>query len=129
MRAKPRMRGSFKNHVCGFDTHGRRGQVSGASGISLLHDVKKTTAWTAAEELLFDVWTACRMSGIPRSTPGGARRDRTDDLLLAKQALSQLSYGPFTLRKPEGQGSAEAAEIDAAISPGPPYRSRYHADI
>jgi hypothetical protein len=31
-----------------------------------------------------------------RLTPGvgGARRDRTDDLLLAKQALSQLSYGP-----------------------------------
>ena len=28
------------------------------------------------------------------SPPGGARRDRTDDLLLAKQALSQLSYGP-----------------------------------
>ena len=27
---------------------------------------------------------------------GGARRDRTDDLLLAKQALSQLSYGPAT---------------------------------
>ncbi len=27
-------------------------------------------------------------------SPGGARRDRTDDLLLAKQALSQLSYGP-----------------------------------
>jgi hypothetical protein len=26
---------------------------------------------------------------------GGARRDRTDDLLLAKQALSQLSYGPM----------------------------------
>ena len=25
---------------------------------------------------------------------GGAERDRTDDLLLAKQALSQLSYGP-----------------------------------
>ena len=28
------------------------------------------------------------------AAPGGARRDRTDDLLLAKQALSQLSYGP-----------------------------------
>ena len=27
---------------------------------------------------------------------GGARRDRTDDFLLAKQALSQLSYGPFS---------------------------------
>ena len=29
---------------------------------------------------------------------GGARRDRTDDLLLAKQALSQLSYGPSSLK-------------------------------
>ena len=27
---------------------------------------------------------------------GGANRDRTGDLLLAKQALSQLSYGPGT---------------------------------
>ncbi len=26
---------------------------------------------------------------------GGARRDRTADLLRARQALSQLSYGPF----------------------------------
>ena len=26
---------------------------------------------------------------------GGARRDRTDDLKLAKLPLSQLSYGPF----------------------------------
>ena len=32
----------------------------------------------------------CR-SSIPS---GGARRDRTDDLMLAKHALSQLSYGP-----------------------------------
>ena len=37
---------------------------------------------------------------------GGARRDRTDDLMLAKHALSQLSYGPvpedecFMLRSP-----------------------------
>ena len=29
-----------------------------------------------------------------RSKNGGARRDRTDDLKLAKLALSQLSYGP-----------------------------------
>ena len=28
---------------------------------------------------------------------GGADRDRTDDILLAKQALSQLSYSPITL--------------------------------
>ena len=29
-----------------------------------------------------------------RAGYGGANRDRTGDLLLAKQALSQLSYGP-----------------------------------
>jgi hypothetical protein len=29
-----------------------------------------------------------------QSSSGGARRDRTDDLMLAKHALSQLSYGP-----------------------------------
>ena len=28
---------------------------------------------------------------------GGASRDRTDDPLLAKQVLSQLSYGPIKL--------------------------------
>jgi hypothetical protein len=31
-----------------------------------------------------------------RHANGGARRDRTDDLMLAKHALSQLSYGPGT---------------------------------
>ena len=34
---------------------------------------------------------------------GGARRDRTDDLMLAKHALYQLSYGP--LKKPRPIGS------------------------
>ena len=29
-----------------------------------------------------------------QAPPGGARRDRTDDLMLAKHALSQLSYDP-----------------------------------
>src|SRR5579862_6073743 len=34
--------------------------------------------------------------------PGGARRDRTDDLMLAKHALYQLSYGPsFAPARPE----------------------------
>ena len=38
-----------------------------------------------------------RMSQKPAAIApsGGARRDRTDDLMLAKHALSQLSYGPF----------------------------------
>ena len=50
--------------------------------------------------------TPCQNVHTPRSSAGGiasqviekiggARRDRTDDLLLAKQALSQLSYGPI----------------------------------
>ena len=38
-------------------------------------------------------------SSVTRPLPvvGGADRDRTDDPLLAKQMLSQLSYGPFYL--------------------------------
>jgi hypothetical protein len=40
--------------------------------------------------------SSIRRSSIHRSSipSGGARRDRTDDLMLAKHALSQLSYGP-----------------------------------
>ena len=35
---------------------------------------------------------------------GGARRDRTDDLKLAKLALSQLSYGPNPVLTRSGAG-------------------------
>ena len=38
-----------------------------------------------------DEWNDCEF----HQCPGGARRDRTDDLKLAKLALSQLSYGPL----------------------------------
>jgi hypothetical protein len=34
---------------------------------------------------------------------GGARRDRTDDLMLAKHALYQLSYGPIQRHRPSSQ--------------------------
>src|ERR1700710_159698 len=48
--------------------------------------------------------TICR-SSIPS---GGARRDRTDDLMLAKHALSQLSYGPVVrARRVVGLGRLE----------------------
>ena len=40
--------------------------------------------------------------GAPKNL-GGAERDRTDDLRLAKPALSQLSYGPNKV----GQGRVE----------------------
>ena len=49
--------------------------------------------------------------------PGGARRDRTDDLMLAKHALYQLSYGPsYALRASEGRPFV-------AERPGPVSRS------
>ena len=35
---------------------------------------------------------------------GGARRDRTDDLMLAKHALSQLSYGPVPVNPGRSDG-------------------------
>ena len=37
---------------------------------------------------------------ILQTHDGGARRDRTDDLRLAKPALSQLSYGPSNTMAP-----------------------------
>ena len=37
----------------------------------------------------------------PDAADGGADRDRTDDPLLAKQVLSQLSYGPVTRPDPD----------------------------
>jgi hypothetical protein len=47
-----------------------------------------------------------------QSPTGGARRDRTDDLLLAKQALSQLSYGPSRYRGSEVSNREEACAPD-----------------
>ena len=47
------------------------------------------------------------LSSLRRSKPigsGGADRDRTGDLLLAKQALSQLSYGPGSEDREQGSG-------------------------
>ena len=46
--------------------------------------------------------TYIRRSPLSHQDNGGARRDRTDDILLAKQALSQLSYGPI-----KGAGQSE----------------------
>jgi hypothetical protein len=49
--------------------------------------------------------TESRFSAIAREElDGGARRDRTDDLMLAKHALYQLSYGPF-FKRPASAGS------------------------
>jgi hypothetical protein len=47
---------------------------------------------------------------------GGANRDRTDDLLLAKQALSQLSYGPAPRRLQTLVGLAGVAPATSPLS-------------
>ena len=48
----------------------------------------------------------------------GASRDRTGDLLLAKQALSQLSYGPVGGESSRGRGLLDdgglAVEVEVA---------------
>jgi hypothetical protein len=62
----------------------------------------------------FGLWRgslrSLRYDGLPglaqpklakRAKAGGARRDRTADLLHAMQALSQLSYGPFRIAAPQ----------------------------
>ena len=47
---------------------------------------------------------------------GGARRDRTDDLLLAKQALSQLSYGPgWNASRLKGGGPGKTRTSDLTL--------------
>ena len=55
-------------------------------------------AGAAAPRQIFTAW---------RRKFGGANRDRTDDLKLAKLALSQLSYGPGQVRSLVGPGRVE----------------------
>ena len=71
-----------------------------------LYDVERSGrgafAGTTQPNLLFsrDVYS---VFAVVSPGNGGARRDRTDDILLAKQALSQLSYGPITETKPASE--------------------------
>src|SRR5271170_5585916 len=63
-----------------------------------------------------------------RSAPGGADRDRTGDLLLAKQALSKLSYGPkarYQRTEPRDQKHDPAVSLARrAVARGPTARLR-----
>ena len=72
----------------------------------LRSDVSRTIIRGALQQAL-------HRSSIPS---GGARRDRTDDLMLAKHALSQLSYGPV----PEDECRLPAKETHALDQGGGP---------
>ena len=56
------------------------------SGLSSLHDVNNKSIQAFAQN--------GKTYSLFMERAGGARRDRTDDIVLAKHALSQLSYGP-----------------------------------
>ena len=74
---------------------------------SPLHDVRYHAA---AKSRISRSTAAKRINFLDEPKPaGGARRDRTDDLLLAKQALSQLSYGPSS----ESQKADQDQTVDA----------------
>ena len=51
--------------------------------------VKERTAYRSKDQM-----EAAGFHMVSCGFPGGGERDRTDDLLLAKQALSHLSYTP-----------------------------------
>ncbi len=51
----------------------------------------------------------------PNQPAGGASRDRTDDLKLAKLALSQLSYGPVT-SCPQAPGTHSVRSARSAVA-------------
>ena len=68
---------------------GRPGQARGSFGQGRFRVLQER--WRSKRLALALRTQAHRFN--PKS-PGGARRDRTDDLMLAKHALSQLSYGP-----------------------------------
>ncbi len=72
--------------ACAADALGTRRRLRRRSGISPLYDVKQTACGMTRGG------KGCSLTAWMKV--GGARRDRTDDLKLAKLALSQLSYGP-----------------------------------
>jgi hypothetical protein len=62
-----------------------------------MSDITRPKQFSRAFSSRESIMRRTRISFLDELNPtGGARRDRTDDLLLAKQALSQLSYGPGT---------------------------------
>ena len=97
---KPRRRFPGGEDGCVFSKHETRSIGSRfikinrrATGQSRLHNVKCTKllcAFSHARNFETDESVVC----LRCLTAGGADRDRTDDLKLAKLALSQLSYGP-----------------------------------
>ena len=61
---------------------------------SPLYDVRKPACPSITNETCEALFSRTIEQCRSIKPSGGARRDRTDDLMLAKHALSQLSYAP-----------------------------------
>ena len=74
---------------------------------------------------MHDMRLALHSSGVPRATTGigGGERDRTDDPLLAKQVLSQLSYTPVGAAPAMGSAFLTMVGLDG-FEPSTPALSR-----
>src|SRR3546814_4613155 len=57
----------------------------------------------------------CVCAAIDELPTGGASRDRTDDPLLAKQVLSQLSYGPVYLAWTRLRSEEHTSELQSLM--------------
>ena len=95
-------------------------RLAGKSDKSFIHDVNQHKRTLSQRRNRF-LQVAPAMPGIcGKQESGGARRDRTDDLKLAKLPLSQLSYGP---RQRQGFGVAPpglpSRSCEAAKAGGP----------
>ena len=64
------------------------------TGQSRLHYVREQNAGSGSNDPEIHPHSDCVCPSMMIAIDGGADRDRTDDLKLAKLALSQLSYGP-----------------------------------
>ena len=94
--------------------------LKGRPDVFSLHDVENhATPQCSFEQCTVRnwIWTnpmGALAAGAAITPSGGARRDRTDDLMLAKHALSQLSYGPIQAKRQRrfgGPGKTRTSDL------------------
>lgn len=82
----------------------------------MIHIVKEQTVQRTVGSLSTCRWSLQIKTGLEKC--GGAKRDRTADLLRARQALSQLSYGPVDLHTSTIGGSGQIRTADLTLIRG-----------
>ena len=92
----------------GSDFREGRGELHGKAAAAVYGEVGEGSAYSPSSPMGYAGQHASPFrapAGLPRvarrAKPGGARRDRTADLVIANDALSQLSYGPIAAARSE----------------------------